>query len=164
MNKKHIVDLLIARLQTELDGVTQAAKSSHEAATAHEAKAESQYDTFGLEASYLAGAQSQRVADLQATLSAYRLLELREFAPNEPIALGALVELEMTVPKGGRRSTYLLVAHGGGLSVSIDSTRSVQALALVSPMGEALLDRKVGETIEIEAKDTVREYRVLHVE
>ena len=169
MNKRRIVELLIERLQAELDGVTRAAQAAHEAATHESAKPENQYDTRGLEASYLAGAQAQRVTEISALISAYRLMPLPEPGPRDPIEPGMLVELELELGNArpsssskGRRSYYLLMPRGGGISIQIDGC-SVLALAPGAPMGEALMGRRVDDVIEVETKDQVREYRVVSV-
>lgn len=152
---------MIARIQAELEGVFQAARAAHEAATHDEAKPENQYDTRGLEASYLAGAQTQRAAELQAHLAAFRTLELPERGAKDPIELGALVELELAGTLA-RRSFYFMVPRGGGTSVTFEG-RSILALVPSSPMGEALLGRKSGEDIEVEIQGGTRAYHIVRV-
>ena len=54
---------IIAALTSELDGYKRSARSAHEEATSEQSKAENKYDTRGLEAAYLAGAQSRQAAE-----------------------------------------------------------------------------------------------------
>ena len=60
MNKRDLLNLFANKIAEDLLVMTKAALAAHEAATHSESKAEDQYDTRGLEASYLAGAQSKR--------------------------------------------------------------------------------------------------------
>lgn len=160
MNKRAIVDLLIEKLQAEADALVRAAQAAHEAATHEESRAEDQHDTRGLEASYLAGAQANRAAELQALISTYRMMPLKDFGARDPIAPGALVELMQE--ETGRKSRCLLVPRGGGAILTIEGA-AIQVIAPQSPMGEALLGRRQGELIEVEAQGAVREYEVVSV-
>ena len=69
MNKKQIIKSFEEQIAQALSVMTQAALHAHEAATHGESKAEDQYDTRGLEASYLAGAQSRRAMELEEALA-----------------------------------------------------------------------------------------------
>src|SRR4051812_33259314 len=112
MDKTVIRSLLMEKLQAEADGLAQAAKAAHAAATHEESRAEDQHDTRGIEASYLAGAQAQRATDLQALVSTYRQLSVAELGLNDLISPGALVELQIMLP--ARKSWYFVVPRGGG--------------------------------------------------
>jgi transcription elongation GreA/GreB family factor len=160
IDKRALLDQLISKLQAEADAIGTAAKASHEAATHEESRAEDQHDTRGLEASYLAGAQAQRAAELLALISTYRMLPLRELGPSDLIVPGALIELEQE--ETGRKSRYFLVPRGGGATLSHQGG-SIQVIAPQSPLGEALMGRKQGEDFEVETQGTVREYRVVSV-
>ncbi len=158
-SKREILDALIGRLQTEADALVRAAEAAHAAATHEESRAEDAHDTRGLEASYLAGAQAQRAAQLQALISSYRLMPIREWGPREPVGPGALVELE----QGRRRSRVFVVPRGGGGAALAFGGESVQIVAPQSPLGEALVGRQAGEEFEVEAQDSVREYKVVSI-
>src|SRR3954469_6128446 len=90
-----------------------AAKASHEEATHEQNKAENKYDTRGLEAAYLAGGQAKQAAETELTIKEFRKLEVRKFAAQEPIAVGAVVELE----GDGEITLYFLSPRGGGIEV-----------------------------------------------
>jgi transcription elongation GreA/GreB family factor len=161
MDKKKIIELTVSRLNDELQALVQAAKAAHEAATHEESRAEDQHDTRGLEASYLAGAQAARAAELQKMISVFRQLPVRDFTPDEPVAIGALVELELEAT--GKRSVHLLAPLGGGISVASAGT-AVQIITPHAPLGEALMGRRVGDVVETEAAHgQVREYSVIRV-
>jgi transcription elongation GreA/GreB family factor len=160
LRKKELIENMIARLEAELAAVVQAAKAAHEAATHESAKPENQYDTRGLEASYLAGAQAARAGEIQTQLALYHQMPTADLPPGSRVAAGALVQLEAVA--GGRRSYCLLVPRGGGASLTVDDI-AVQAVAPASPMGEVLMGSRAGETIEVESREGAREYRILGV-
>lgn len=158
MNKKQLVELLIAQLESDLMMTKEAAKATYEAATGEESKPENEYDTRALEASYLAGAQAQRAAEIDRALSALRALELREFGPKTPIASGALVRLNLD----GKHSLVFLLPQGAGTTVKMDG-ESVRVVTPVSNLGEALLGLRESDVAEVEVGNDVLEYEILQV-
>lgn len=158
MNKKLLLAALITRLQEEFSAVQASAAAACEAATHEESKAEDQHDTRGLEASYLAGAQAGRAADLQRLISAFRQTDLPDFGPQDPIAPGAIVELE----QGKLKTFCLVVPQGGGLSVPFEG-KTLQVVTPQSPLGEELIGRRTGAEFEVEARGGTRQYRILSV-
>ena len=61
-------------MHREVEVLTAAARSTHEAATHEENKAENDKDTRAIEAGYLAGAQADRVRELQGAITAFEKL------------------------------------------------------------------------------------------
>lgn len=158
MNKAQLIQAICEKVENELSVIKNAARASHDAATDPESKAENQYDTRGLEASYLAEAQAKRVAELEEILIVYRATQPRDFAPTEAIAPTALVEVQA----GTKRSSVFILARGGGLSIVFEG-KSVLTVTPQSPLGEALIGLKVDDTVEVENGNSVREYRILSV-
>ena len=157
--RRAVIEAIIRRLEVELSATEAAARVAHEAATHAESKPEDQYDTRGLEASYLAGAQAKRADELARTLYMYRqLLAEVDRPPSPTIAPGSLIELKL----GNKNSFYYLVLEGGGMTVEADG-RSVQVITPKAPLGEALLGRRAGDEIEVEIQGSIREYEVIHV-
>ena len=58
------------------------------------------------------------------------------------------------------RAFYFIAPRGGGLVTSVDGL-PVQVITPQSPIGEAVLGRRAGETVRIELRDGVREYRIV---
>lgn len=158
MDKRALLQLFIEKVSADLAVTTQAALAAHEGATHTESKAEDQYDTRGLEASYLAGAQSKRAMELEHTLGLFRFIDLKTFTDETPIAATALIELECD----GKRSLYFFMPKGGGLSARYEN-KLVQLVTPQSPMGEALLGRKVGDQIEVGIGGVTRDYDIVAV-
>jgi hypothetical protein len=158
MDKKKIVKSFIMQLENELDGIKAAARATLEAATHEETKPENQYDTFALEASYLAGAQAKRAGELDEILSVFSHISIRNFAKGEPVSSTALVE----ILNEGKKRWVFLMPKGGGFSLNFEG-KVIQVITPASHLGEALLDRKEGEEFDVEMGDQVKEYQVLQI-
>lgn len=136
----------------------QAALNTHEAATNEESKAENEYDTRGLEASYLAGAQAKRVAEVDEVINQFRNLLFKDFAPDDPVANTALVKIAVD----GKPSTVLILPKGGGFILQNGSDQ-IQIVTPQSALGETLMGLHAGEVAEFEVGPKVRECEVLSI-
>ncbi len=158
MNKQLLIEKIVTHLEKELVALKEAALATYEAATNEESKPENEYYTRGLEASYLAGAQAKRVGDIEELIFIYKDLQVRTFAPDEAIASTALVQ----VSHNEKQSMVFIMSKGGGTVLTVDGM-AVQILTPSSPLGEALLGLKVGDTAVVETGNKVREYEILSV-
>lgn len=156
MTKSELIFAVCKRVEDDLLVLKTAAAAAHEAATSSENKAENQYDTRGIEASYLAGAQAKRVAELEEILVACRATHPKEFAADEVIAPTALVGLSF----GSKKSVVLILAKGAGMSIDFDGV-TVQTITTISPLGDALIGSRVGDTVEVEQNGSIREYKII---
>ncbi len=100
--------------------------------------------------------KGERVRELQSQLMMYRMLPLREYGKEDVICPSSLVELELK----GRRAFYFIVPSGGGLIMKIEEN-PVQVITPLSPLGEALLGKKVGEKVRVETQGAPRDYQIL---
>lgn len=139
--KRRLVTELLDRLRADHAALARTQRATVAGATSEEAKSEHSKDTRALEQSYLARGQAQRVEELREGLSRVAALPLRGFAAGEPIAVGALVEIE----EEGATSILLLVPHGGGIRLS----GREQVVTPASPLGRALIGKTSGDTVEI---------------
>ena len=158
MDQKALVDKIIEKLENERQSLAQAARATYEAATHEESKAEDKYDTRGLEASYLAGAQAKRAAEIQELIRYYHFMDLPDFSSDSTVAATALVELEAS----GKKLLCFVVPKGGGLTVQLGNT-PVQVITPVSRLGEELIGRNVDDEFELAVAGSVREYRILGI-
>lgn len=130
-------------LRNRLQRLADAACEAHAAATDPGSKAEGKYDTRSLEASYLAAGQSRQVEELAEAVRIFDAFSPPDFAMDDPIAMGALVEVEAR----GETSWLLLAPAAGGLVVEQDG-REVTLLTPASKLYPMLLGRQVGESLE----------------
>lgn len=158
MDKRELLKKFGEVIAQDLAVFTQAAIAAHEAATHAESKPEDQYDTRSVEASYLAGAQSKRAMELEEMHALYQHVDLKTFGPESPIASTALVQLE----SDGKPSLYLLMPKGGGLSVSFEG-KTVHVVTPLSPLGQAVMGRKVGDSVDVAVQRSIKEYEIVQV-
>jgi len=158
MNKPSLIHAIVERLQEELGVYFKAAQASRAEATDPQCKAENKYDTRGLEASYLARGQSRQAAEIEGAIADFTSLQPRDFAPGEPITLGAFVVLEFE----GERDAYFLGPRAGGTEVQWDQ-RDVTVITPQSPLGECLEGRKEGDTLTWVTGQVKRHYKVVQV-
>ena len=87
IDKRLLVQELRANLGREIDVLRAAARDAREAATHEEAKPENDKDTRAIEAAYLAGAQADRVRELERVVNALEFLALRDLREGDAIGL-----------------------------------------------------------------------------
>ena len=158
MNKTALIKDIVAQLEAELQLYIKAARASHAEATHEQSKAESKYDTRGLEASYLARGQSRQLAEVERAVGEFQALMVRKFEPQDPIDLCALVELEAK----GEHSYYFMGPRAGGTEVTRGS-KTVLVITPQSPLGRQLMGRKQGDRLEMEVGGLKDKYLVISV-
>ena len=159
MSKRSIIKKIIARLTDELEIYFRAAKFSRAEATHESSKAESKYDTRGLEASYLARGQSKQAAEIEAAIVEFEKLPAKKFGAGEPIGPGTLVELE----HGGENSIYFIGPRAGGTEILHDK-KEILVITPQSPLGEQLMDKKSGDKLQLKFGEEIRAAKIMSVE
>ena len=159
MNKRALLKKIIAQLNDELAVYVRASLASRTEATHESSKAESKYDTRGLEASYLAHGQSKQAAELEEAIVEFGKLAPHKFAHGEAIGIGALVEVEV----GGEKSFYFLGPRAGGTEVVQDKTE-ILVITPQSPLGAQLINRKAGESLPLTLGSSKQTAKILKVE
>ena len=155
MNKLALRDQILVQLRAELATQTAAAHLARDEAISEESKPENQYDTHSLEAGYLAEGQARLAAEIRASIEAYQTLAPTTFKPGDPIAIGALVELEAH----GRSAWYFLGPRAGGLEIPLEG-HLVLVLTPQSPLGRELLGRREGENVSVPGRGAPAKQRI----
>lgn len=159
MNKKKVVDKIIARLEASLQGAVKSAKQAHQTATHKESVAKTKYDTFGLEASYLAHGQFKRVAELEEAVESFKNLPINRFGDDSEIVVPALVCLQST--DGDTRVLFIGPA-AGGLVVDCDS-HEVIVITADAPLGKKLLGKLVGDNVLFSVDDQLTSFNIVDI-
>lgn len=160
MTKKNIHQRFIDQLTAELEFITTAAKKSFATATSDEHRAEHKYDTFKLESSFLARGQAKRVQELTDALENLQLLPMKKMGKGDPIQLGALIRIKAT--DGEKRTLFFGYAAGGETLVA--DGEEIIIVTSQSPLGQAVLGKKVGDTFAIKIGSAKHTYAVVSVE
>ncbi len=158
MNKSQLVREILAALSDSLGLLEKAARASHAEATHESSKAESKYDTRGLEAAYLAGGQARQAGEILDSLKAYESLAVKDFAADEAANLTALVELEAD----GMRSSYFIGPRNGGLEITM-GRKEVTVITPQSPLGQNLMGKKAGARWTTRLGGSTVKYHVVSV-
>ena len=144
MTKRLVIQKIIETLQSEMETYVRAAKFSRAEATAEENRAENKYDTRGLEASYLAAGQANKIVEIEESIAAFDALRERKFNEADGIDIGALIEIS----QDGERAHYFIGPSAGGIEIK---TRGTEVLVITphSPLGSQLKGAKQGAKIKI---------------
>lgn len=165
MKKNKILAALLQAVDESLDIAVSAANDARELATHEQSKPETQYDTVGLEASYLAHGQSQRVAEL--TLAKQQWQTLVEELENQTelteelklIELGALICLE---DESEVSHFYLLGPANGGLTINIEN-KTVTVITQMSPLGKAVFEKALYDEVELNINGKLNIYEIVSI-
>jgi len=144
MTKTEIIQSIIHNLKQDLSQAIMAAEEAMKGATHTESKAETQYDTIGLEHAYLAEGQSRRIDELGAQITKLDNWKAPDFKPEQDIYLGALVGL---VSIQGDKELNVFLAPAGGAQKVIEI--KLQVITPETPLGQLLIGRGLGDTITL---------------
>ncbi|MBQ4832294.1 GreA/GreB family elongation factor [Pseudoalteromonas sp. MMG010] len=154
MNKSHVIEHLKFALETQLNNAKQAAQAAHDAATHEESVAETQYDTLGLEAAYLAQGQAERVNDCYSSIKQFESC-FKEPCSNK-VTVGSLVCLEQD---HAPHKWFFLGPASGGLSVQVKNN-TIHVVTPSAPMGIALLNKMQDDEITLTLAGVAQHYIV----
>ena len=158
MNKTEIMKCIIAQLSHDLHVFFTAAKSAHKAATHAENIPDNKYDTLALEASYVAQGQANRAQEIRKSIEIYKQLTPQD-ANDKIIRLTSLVSLEDL--EGAAKTVFIGPVEGG---LKIDHRgKEIVVITPGSPMGRALIGKRVGDSVEIKVGTDRREYEIAEV-
>ena len=152
MDKEKLLQTLNDQLQADFETLKRAALATYEDATHEESKPENKYDTRALEASYLAGAQAQRVSETSELLQFCQNLRIRA---QDKIAIGAYIETTC----GKKENYFFYLPQGGGISVVVDK-KQIQVITPASPLGKAIQGLSEGDTAEVEMGGIKKLYEI----
>lgn len=158
LDKAALIQAIIAQLAGELESYARSARATHEEATHEQSKAENKYDTRGLEASYLARGQSRQAAEVVLAVGQFETLTPKDFGKQDPIDVGALVELE----SGPERLFYFMGPRAGGIEI-LHQGKQIVVITPQSPMGRELAGRKKGEDFEFGQGSSRTAYHIRNV-
>jgi transcription elongation GreA/GreB family factor len=158
MNKVQLLKQIVAALGENLETLERAARASHNEATHESSRAESKYDTRGLEAAYLAGGQARQAREIMDSMKHYQNLAPRDFAKDDLIDLTAVVKLETD----GTPFLYFIGPKSGGVEVIHDG-EEITVITPQSPLGENLVGKKAGQSWSTKTGGSTVKYRIAKV-
>lgn len=159
MQKKLIMDNLLRQLESNLEMLINTAQEARLAATSEESKAENKYDTRGLEASYLAGAQAKRSQDLELSILQLKKLKVKDFKEDQSVDVTAIVHVEIN----GEGQKYLFVLPNSGGSKIEFEKKIISVITPESPLGTLLVGKYVGDNFILKLNNKDSEYEILNI-
>ena len=148
-NKESLRKLILDALTKDFETANNAANTAKETATSKETVAENKYDTFGLEASYLAHGQSIRVNE-----------PFKQFDECDNIDITALVTLET---ENNSKKYFFLGPEAGGLKLHWED-RDIMVITPNTPLGRQLLGKQLDDTIELYVKNNRIIYEIIAID
>lgn len=142
VDKKALLAAILTQLENELLIAVNAANNARLDAIDDQSVAETQYDTLGIEASYLAHGQSERADAISNQILIYQQLVLKDFNENDSIELGAIVEVSNAVTT----HCYFIGPSAGGMVLSINRQK-VTVISPSAPLAKALLGKYLDDEI-----------------
>ncbi|WP_163931885.1 GreA/GreB family elongation factor [Paraferrimonas sp. SM1919] len=156
INKTKIIELYIADLTNKLSVAINAAEQAKATATHSDSVARSKYETFGLEASYLAHGQSVRAQQLIEQLAQIKQLNIRQYPPNMPIAIGSLVE----IINQSKQVKLIFIAVQASGQVNYEG-QTITLISKATPLAQALLGQQLGDEIVVAGVNEKINYQIL---
>jgi len=158
MDKRALLEALRSRLAEERAAMTRIARDAAAAVTHEDNKPENDKDMRSTEASYIARGQAERVREVERSLALLGSIPVRVFAPDDKIAVGALVELV----HGTSKLVCFVLPIAGGQRIRIGGDE-VQIVTPTSPLGKALMGLSEGDDAEVSTPQGTKVYQVAGV-
>lgn len=158
MNKTLLLKQIVIRLGANLAVLERAARAAHTEATHESSRAESKYDTRGLEAAYLAGGQARQAREIMHSIKLYQSFTLRDFVPGDPIDLSAVVKLKTQ----DATALYFIGPKNGGLEVDYNG-EEITVVTPHSPLGQNLIGKKSGARWTERSGSSSVKYQIVQV-
>jgi transcription elongation GreA/GreB family factor len=157
MNKTHVIEHLRFALEAQLHNAKEAAKAAHDAATHEESVAETQYDTLGLEAAYLAQGQAERVNECYRDIQAFNTV-FKESEFNK-VREGALVCL---IDEHDNSKWFFIGPSAGGLMVTVKQ-QPIYVVTREAPLGKQLIGKQVDDEVTLTIAGNKQFYSIVEI-
>ncbi|MBW2185454.1 MAG: transcription elongation factor GreAB [Deltaproteobacteria bacterium] len=158
MDKNKLIQLIIERLESDLELSMSAAKIAHEASTNDETQPDNKYDTLSLESSYIAQGHANRAQQLRRSIDNYKNLFVRDFSNQQHVAMTALVGIEYE----DKTTRQLFIGpDSGGLKVFFDQYE-IFVVTMESPLCKALLGKQLGDIITL-GRENDQEFEIVSI-
>jgi transcription elongation GreA/GreB family factor len=161
MDKRFLVEQLADKLRESASVARKAGKAAADEARDGATAAEKRENArVAQEYSGLARGQSARADRARVEISTLEAFRPGPLPQGGRIALGAIVEVE----DEGQGRTFFLAPVGAGVELTGPGGDGfLSVVTPLSPVGKAVLGRKVGETIEVDVKGEPRDWTITYV-
>lgn len=154
-DKREVREALRQSMQMALAAVAHAAKDAAAGATHEENRAEGDKDMRATEQSYIARGQAMRAEEMAEHYQRLESFDFPNFSARDVIGPGALIRVLIDASP----RLFLMVPWGGGTEIAVGNTK-ITVISPASPVGRALLGRRVGDDFELAIKGAMREWEI----
>ncbi len=161
MDKRFLVEQLMERLRESATVARRASQAAADVARDGATPAEKREDArVALEFGSLAKGQTERAARVAAEISKLDVFRPGAIPPTGAITVGAIVEVEDE--SLGR--TFFLAPVGAGIELTGPGGDGfLSVVTPMSPVGRAVIGKKVGDTVEVTVENEPREWTITYV-
>ncbi|WP_371373961.1 hypothetical protein [Thalassotalea aquiviva] len=146
INKRNLQQALINHLELQLAKTMASAETARKAAIDDQSKAETQYDTLGLEASYLAHGHSERAQALISDIQ--RCKEgLEQLSRSPKVQLGSIVGITSTLDDS-KQDDYFVAPAAAGL-VLLQENKRITVITPQAPLAQAIWACELDDEVRI---------------
>jgi transcription elongation GreA/GreB family factor len=162
MDKRFLVEQLTTRLRESAAVARKAGEAAADEAREGATPAEKRENArVAMEFAGLARGQKERAGRAAAELSVLETFRPPRLPARGPIAVGAIVEVE----DESQGRTFFLAPVGAGVELRVpDGDGFLSVVTPISPIGKAVMGRKVGDTVEVMVQGEPREWTITYVE
>ena len=163
MDKQFLIEQLATRLRQSATVARKAGQAAADEARDGATAAEKREDSrVALEYAGLARGQQERARRTLAELSTLETFRPPQRLPDRAaIALGAIVEVE----DGEQGRTFFLAPVGAGVELSGPGGDGfLSVVTPVSPIGKAVMGKRVGDTVEVMVQGEPRDWTITFVQ
>lgn len=162
-DKRALLERAVEAMRSELSALQSAATDAVAGATHPDNRPENSKDMRSTEASYVAAGTGARVLALTHALALCSAVPAKRWGAGEAVHAGALVKLE-DLDEQDPPAWYLLMPEGGGIELSLSKSKQrVRVLTPRSPLGEALVGKAQGDSIEVDLRGARRSFELTEV-
>ncbi len=158
IDKQQVLQDLIEQLEQEIRSIAEATQATIEGATHEDAKAENQYDTRGLEQSYLARGQAERLGQIRQGFDLLEKMQLKTFTEDSKISVSALLLLD----EEGEQEYFFIAPSAGGMKIKSQG-RLFRIITPQAPLGRKLMGLQVGDFAEIKVRGQEKSYEIISI-
>jgi len=157
MNKKNLLEKLIMNLQQKAEEAKKSFESAREAVIAAPGAMQSKSDTTKYQMSRLAESHLNVYQQIQRCIST--LKEIDPYKNYKVIGVGTIVKVE---ENQNEDYYFILPSDCGNQSVELEG-QEVLAITIKSPIAQALVNKKVGDKINVKVPAGLRTFRIIEI-
>ena len=160
MDKKKIIEKIIEKLRIDIEELEKNYERVREVVITAPGAMQSASDTTRMTESVIADKLQTTISEKREAIFIFETFFEDETDSNsaQRIQMGSLVKVE----NGGEEQYFFLLPKVGGLKIEIDG-KNITTLTLKAPMSQAILDKKIGDKVEINIAGIQRKIEVLEI-